>query len=130
MAGCDDVCIDMDYDEENAFYSALIRTARKEHKCCECGRTIRAGEIYEYVSGKTDGDVWTAKTCAECTAIRKALVCGTCVHGGLWEAIEDHGVFERWTRTSPIDCLAKVETLEARNVLRHRFTEWRKDYLD
>lgn len=121
---CADVCLDMYYDGDNEFYSERIVKAKKPHRCCECQRTIAPSESYEHVSGRSEGDFWTAKTCADCRAIRKALVCGTWVFGGLWEAIEE-SVFPEWLRVSPIDCLAKIDERSARDLLRHRFRDWR-----
>lgn len=123
---CADVCIDMDYDESNAFYHEAIVVARKAHQCCECRETIPPGSRYQRVTGKSDGDVWTSKTCADCMAIRNALVCGSWVFGLLWEEIEQ-GVFPAWLTTSPIDCLAKIDELSARQKLRDRFAEWKAE---
>ncbi len=49
-------------------------TARKEHKCCECGKTIKTGEKYSYFVGLWGDDYYygcgdqfnTFKTCLEC----------------------------------------------------------------
>lgn len=35
--GCADVCLMMDYENDNVFHSATTRKARKSHRCCECG---------------------------------------------------------------------------------------------
>lgn len=123
---CADVCLDMCYEDYNQFYSEEERTARKSHRCCECGETIHPGARYEHVSGKSDGRVWTSKTCVNCRDVRKALVCGGWIFGQLWEEIEN-GVFPEWVRSSPIDCLAKVESLAARNFIRSRFDSWRSE---
>jgi hypothetical protein len=48
-----------------------MRKARKEHRCCACGRTIRAGEAYEHVWGIWDGEPSTYKTCSHCLALRE-----------------------------------------------------------
>lgn len=42
------------------------RRARKEHRCDECGRTIEAGERYEYLWGICDGEQMVHKTCLHC----------------------------------------------------------------
>lgn len=121
---CRDVCLDMDYDSDYAeFYREVARKARKAHECCECKSTIEPGQPYWYATGKNDGDVWQAKTCATCYEIRRALVCGSWVFGLLWEEIEEN-IFPAWRELSPIDCLALVDSLEARNALRARYAEW------
>lgn len=42
------------------------RTARKDHHCDECGRTISRGAAYVYVTGLFDGSWWSVKICARC----------------------------------------------------------------
>ena len=123
---CADVCIsDMGWYDENDLHDARKRRARVEHRCCECGRTICPGETYEHVAGKSDGRIWTAKTCTECVEIRAALVCGSWVYGDLWEAIQEE-VFPAWLRTGPWDCLAKIDLLSARRLLEARFAAWQE----
>lgn len=124
---CSDVCIDMDYGDDYAeFYAETTHVARRQHACCECKKTIEAGSRYAYARGKNDGSFWQSKTCDTCYEIRRSLVCGSWVFGMLWEEIEEH-VFPEWEKYSPIDCLAKVESLDARNVLRARYDEWRNE---
>ena len=123
---CADACIDMDYDDDNEFYVETTPTARKPHVCCECGQTIQPGQPYERVTGKSDGAVWTVKSCAICREIRKALVCGSWQFGELWESIRE-GVFPAWEQLSPLDCLAKIDSLDARDKLRTEYAEWRED---
>lgn len=47
-------------------YSEERRKAKKEHKCGECGRTIKPGEKYWYATGLCEGDWFDAKVCAQC----------------------------------------------------------------
>lgn len=122
---CADVCLDHCYDNDNEFYSASMVRARKPHKCCECQETIPVGATYERVAGKSDGRMWNAITCALCVEIRKAFVCGSWLHGYLWESIEDE-LFPVWDTSGPIDCLAKLETLEARQKARQRYADWKE----
>lgn len=123
---CADVCLDHYYDADNEFYSESVVIARKAHQCCECRETIRAGDSYERASGKADGDLWTAKTCRLCREIRKAFVCGTWTFGLLWESIEE-SMFPIWDDKGPIDCLAKLDSVEARNKCREAYRQWRGD---
>lgn len=62
-----------DYEIPSVF-SKTERSAKKEHKCDECGRRIRAGERYENVFGVWDGDASTFKTCPNCVALREFVV--------------------------------------------------------
>jgi len=125
MSGCADVCIDHGYDEENEFYDETLVRARKPHRCCECHETIPVGVQYQRVAGKSDGRIWTATTCASCTEIRKAFVCGTWTFGELWESIQEQ-MFPIWNTQGPIDCLAKLDTREARDKAREEYRVWRE----
>jgi hypothetical protein len=125
--GCADVCIDMDYGEDNEFYAESFPLARKEHRCCECRRTIKPGERYQRCAGKSDGSFWAERSCAECCEVRKAFVCGTWIFGQLWECIEEE-LFPVWRQHSPIDCLAKLTTPAAVALCRERFAEWQDEH--
>lgn len=61
-----------DGDPPKAF-RCVERRARKAHRCCECGRTIGAGEVYEHASGVWDGGPDAFKTCGRCARVRRAL---------------------------------------------------------
>lgn len=50
----------------------VTRRARKAHACCECRRTIKAGDRYEYISGVWDGTPDSYKTCLRCVDLRAA----------------------------------------------------------
>lgn len=49
-----------DYCERPEFFSERTVVAKKKHVCDECRRPIYPGDKYEYFSGKSDGDFWTA----------------------------------------------------------------------
>lgn len=49
------------------------RKARKDHACCECRRTIKAGTVYEVVSGIWDHEPSSFKTCPRCVTLRAAM---------------------------------------------------------
>lgn len=127
MSGCADVCLSHDYDCYNSFYSESWRKARKPHKCCECGVIIEVGEQYEHVSGKADGRIFTAKTCAVCQDIRAAFVCGTWVFGDLWQSMYDY-MMPVWRRVGPWDCLAKLTRQDAVDECVRRFNEYMEEY--
>ena len=85
MSDYDCVC---DYDPPE-FYSEKTRHARTKHKCYECSRAINAGETYEYVSGKWDGDFSVFKTCCRCLELRafvkQNVKCFCWAHGNMIE---------------------------------------------
>lgn len=65
---CD--CGDDGYAE---LYQSTMRKARKEHRCRECGNTIKPGEMYEYTVIVFDGDFSTKKTCEKCSDLAESL---------------------------------------------------------
>lgn len=62
--------ISIDHDGGPSCHKEIIRTARKEHKCCECYKKIVPGEQYEYISGIWDGEPAAYKTCLDCKSLR------------------------------------------------------------
>lgn len=62
-----DCCIEGD---EPAVSVEAWRTAKREHRCCECGDTIKPGERYQHVRGLWEGKWDTFKTCSECVDTR------------------------------------------------------------
>ena len=85
--GCqDDYC---DWDNPEA-YKVLYRKARKEHVCCECLRSIKKGERYQYISGVWEGGPASYKTCRQCAAIRDDYFCGCGYLTGLRNNVWDH----------------------------------------
>ena len=47
-------------------FRQITRTARKEHKCCECRSVINPGDKYMYSSGIWDGSASDYKQCLIC----------------------------------------------------------------
>lgn len=56
-------------------YATTTPTARREHRCILCGRTIRPGEKYLRGAGMDGSSAWTWKECAHCDAIRDLARC-------------------------------------------------------
>lgn len=48
-----------------------IRTAKKEHQCCECDNMIKPGAKYQDVTGIWDGHPNRYRTCLPCVGIRR-----------------------------------------------------------
>ena len=88
-------CYCGDY-EEPTLHNVSTRKARKGHICSECGKTIAAGEHYEYVSGMWEGCFNAFKTCPRCTGLREWVTahvpCACYAHGNLlndlWTAVD------------------------------------------
>lgn len=85
------------------FYERTTRTARKDHKCYECGRLIAPGELYEYVAAKSYGDMWYAKTCSRCLDLRTYVLahvpCSCWTHGNMIEEVIEDA--EHWNHEAP-----------------------------
>jgi hypothetical protein len=73
------------------------RKARKDHACCECSRTIKAGSTYEFTSGIWDGEPSSHKTCLRCVGLRAAFTAVdesppfTCLLECIRECVRDEG---------------------------------------
>lgn len=88
-----DTCIDMDTEgDEPTLFAQVMRTARKQYACCECGSSIGPGDRYEHVKGLWDGGWQAYRTCRICSAIRRDF-CASYIFGMLWEAMQEtHGL--------------------------------------
>lgn len=91
--GC---CVFGPADNGPSCSSSTVRTARKDHRCCECREIIGKGQRYEYLSGVWDGSPASFKTCLSCVEIRQHFA-GKCddqdsmpTLGQLWSDIEDN----------------------------------------
>ena len=114
-------CITGDDDFTNEFYSESDQKARREHKCGECGITIKRGEVYSRAAGKTDGEMWHAKTCALCDEIRKHFYCdGGWLFTQLWEDIREQ-LFDEDFR---FECMSGL-SVGAREKMLHEWREWK-----
>jgi hypothetical protein len=78
------------------FSRSVLHTARKAHKCSECGREIGKGERYEYATGRAE-ELFVNKTCAHCIDAREWLVkeCGGYAFGCIQEDLTQHWYEER-----------------------------------
>lgn len=78
-------------DEQATVWNAEIRTARKEHRCCECEEAIPIGVRYEYISMLFDGSWDTFRLCLSCQEIGKHFACGNGrVICTLWNDLEEN----------------------------------------
>jgi len=61
-------------DEGPSVFEELFPKARKEYKCCECGKIIPVGEEYQYYKGCWDGKWSKFRTCIDCHHLRNEVV--------------------------------------------------------
>lgn len=59
IEGCDDPYI--------VYHQSWVMSARKQHSCGECERSIEPGEQYRSTSGLFDGEWLTNNVCHHCT---------------------------------------------------------------
>lgn len=69
-----------------------IRTARKEWRCGECGRTIRVGESYHFATGLLDGEWPQMRQCLHChhAAEWLSVMCHGWIYGDVCSDLAEH----------------------------------------
>lgn len=117
MSDCG-VCCYSDY-EPCAIYEESVLTARKDHKCCECGERIPKGSEYELRDMLFDGEWHHYKTCMICVEIGQAFCCDGRVATLLWEMMNE---IMGELKTS---CFDRLKTTEAKAELQRRWMEWK-----
>ena len=117
--GCG-VCISADYGEAADVYNSQIRRAAKPHKCFECDKEIAVGEKHEYVSSLYEGEWSSWRTCLVCAEIRDAFYCDGSLSGQVWDDMREV-VFPKMNTT----CLARLQTVAAKQELMKRWQDWK-----
>lgn len=114
---------------------ASIVTLAVDKRCCECGKTVKAGQPIEEASWMQDEDEWETDdegepvepeakepiyTCVICAEIGDAFYCeGRVYNGDLWDALYE--LFGELSTT----CFDKLKTPEAKAELRRRWMQWK-----
>ncbi|MGL5059395.1 MAG: hypothetical protein ACRC62_05380 [Microcoleus sp.] len=85
------MCLIDDCEASDFLYQEK-RKARKKHTCSECRRAIAIGEEYIHSSFKSDGKIYTNKSCEHCEIAASWLNkhCGGAVFFGVKEDLEEH----------------------------------------
>lgn len=125
MGGCADVCVGgYDYgDESCSFYQERDVKARKIHKCNECADEIPIGMTYRRMVGAWDRQMHSFAMCSNCAEIADAFFCDGFAFGRVWYVVREE-LFPIWKEKGPWDCLAKLETKEARDAAMERYRKW------
>ncbi len=81
----------IDYDPPSVHFTT-VPTARREHKCDECGRKIAPGEKYRRAFGVWEGHANTFRTCAHCCVGQDWLLtnCNGFMHAALADEMQEH----------------------------------------
>lgn len=112
---------DFDGDPASVFHSHVL-TARKTHKCYECGSAIVAGDRHERVSGKWDGEWSTYRFCLPCSEIGFEFAEGGRTFGFLWEGME-----QNWDEGAHITaCMNRLTTAAAKKRLHDQWLTWKE----
>jgi len=111
--------VEIDFGDCPDFASEKMLTARKEHKCTECGRAILPGEKYEKLSGRWGYEFEVFKTCADCLSVKDNLFCNF-MHGMMWECVQEEikstggdGIAKNLAGLTPVARARVCEMLEA-----------------
>jgi hypothetical protein len=82
-----------DYEPATVYKRRNVQAARKQHKCDECGRTIMAGEPYEYTFGIWDDFSDNYYTCQHCLELRDwgtiSFECFCWAHGSMLDDLHE-----------------------------------------
>src|SRR5271154_1617951 len=91
-ARIDTMCRIEHSDGQSEVWVPTDRKARKDHRCTECGRAIKAGEMYQHVFSVTNGDAGVEKTCRHCRVGQEWLLknCGGYIYGEVSEELAEH----------------------------------------
>ena len=86
------MCMIDDSDDRCTVISEANYTARKDHRCTECGRAICIGEAYRRETIVFEHARSTWKTCLHCQRVRDwlSVECGGWAFGEIEEDIHEH----------------------------------------
>ena len=82
-----------DYDDDSTVLSGFTeRTARKPHRCDDCGEMIQPRETYWHGAWVCDGGVWEFHGCVPCRAIRDEIKRREIASGcEAWQSVVPYG---------------------------------------
>ena len=117
--------VDIDYtDDGPTVHKTDIRTARKKHRCAECGVIINPGEKYEHAWGVWDSEASKYKTCLDCKSLRDVFF-DAFSYTRIWEDFYDE--FGSITPEVPESCIAALTPVARAKVCEYIEDCWEND---
>lgn len=119
---------DLDYPE---FYNTSTPTAKRRHRCDECGSFIPIGEKHRYTVGKWDGEFQSFRSHFACQDLREFItdvICGghgEIAIGGLRDEIDELGDYFDYCQDG---AAWKAAGMSAPNPMRTVLTEIQQHY--
>jgi hypothetical protein len=109
------------FDGPADIWESNIVKARRNYKCCECGRPIERGAKYERYDILFDGKWSHYRTCVLCAEISSAFCCDGRLFGNLWNDFDESEIWPAITTA----CFDRLDTPEAKAELRRRWMKWK-----
>ena len=79
-----------DHGDHASVFNERTVTARKDHRCSECGDVIPKGTKHEHVTGCWEGRWERFRTCLLCVEIRDHFSCGEgWIYGEVWSQLAE-----------------------------------------
>ena len=109
-------CVAVDIGIDYCPFSTRVHyTARKKHKCNECGRNIIKGESYERIT-LFYPEIMTQKTCEDCLSIRETFFCDgfyfDSIIDDMRQHVEDCNAEMPWAKLSKLTPAARAKVCE------------------
>jgi len=96
-----------DDDEGSRWCYRKIHSARKIHRCFECGCIINPKESFYYHSLFYHRDIRNYKICTDCQTIIDTFFANGWVFGTVWDSLTDY-IFFNWASDLPSSCIVKL----------------------
>lgn len=111
-------------------YSQTERRARKDHRCCDCGRIIAKGERHTYATGLMEDSWYEYRACAHCMAAAGWLM--RMCNGWMWEHVGEE-LGDHWRegyRNVALGRLIILHRRDWRGVTPEQVAAWAKESVD
>jgi len=100
------VGIDGDNDDFLGYSERTLKAGRK-HTCVECGKEIKKGEQFVFISIFEIERIGNFKLCLDCHAVSKQFFADGWIFGQMWDNLGDY-LFYNWKDDLPSNCISKL----------------------